>query len=81
MKNILITLAIFLMGFSVYKAGWSYSGSNTFTLKQESTVYLYHNKNRSTPYFKSEGNPYYIKNLKSGKYVLTIEGYYFMEFK
>jgi hypothetical protein len=82
MVKIIFSLLAFILciGATTQRAGWSYSGSNTFTIKEDATIRLYHDPSRSQPYENLEGeHAMYEKRLKAGKYVLTIEGYYFME--
>jgi hypothetical protein len=83
MKKIFYGLLAFVLcvGAATQRAGWSYSGSNTFKTSKPTTVRLYHNPSTSFPYDgKPENeNPIFIMELEPGNYVLTIEGYYYME--
>jgi len=84
MKKILCGLLAFIIcvGAATQRTGWSYSGRNTFRLKEEATATLYHDPKRSHPYDAyTDEEPIFMKHLKPGKYVLTVEGYYHMELK
>ena len=85
MKKILLGLLAFIIcvGAATQRAGWSYSGRNTFRITEEAEVKLYHDPKRSFPYEGDlvEDDIIFDKLLKPGKYVLTVEGYYHMDVK
>jgi hypothetical protein len=82
MKNIaLILLGLLLVGATV-RTGWSYSGQIQFRISEPQTMTLYHDPDRHQAYESIDGDsPYYTRNLDKGEYVLTIQGYYFMDLK
>ena len=84
MKKIILALLAFIIcvAAATQRAGWSYSGQNTFTLKRDANVWLYHDPKRSSPYETLEDeHAIFEKRLEAGKYVLTIEGYYYLKAK
>lgn len=67
-------------GAVVKRAGWSYSGTVTFTLKEPVTLKVYHDPEKAFPYEgKPEETPIFSRPVEAGKYLLTLEGYYYME--
>jgi len=79
-KFLLLFCCLFLIGATTQRAGWSYSGTVKFTLKEACTVILFHDEKRAFPYEDvSKETPIAKMALKPGNYMLTVEGYYFME--
>jgi hypothetical protein len=83
MKHLIIGLLIlFCIGAKTQRAGWSYSSKVVFKLTEDAQVTLYHDPERSSPYEGApEDAPIFDKDLESGKYMLTVEGYYHMDVK
>jgi hypothetical protein len=82
MKKILCGMLAFVISVSAatYRSGWSYSGQNTFNLRETATIRVYHDPKRPFSYEdKIDDDLVFEKLVEPGKYVLTVEGYYLME--
>ena len=77
----LIILGLLLVGATI-RTGWSYSGQIQFRITEPQNMTLYHDANKPFAYESIENEkPYYTRHLDKGEYVLTIQGYYFLDLK
>ena len=82
MKYTLIVILSLLCLGATQRAGWSYSGTVTFKTTEASRMLLYHNPESAFPYEgKPDEAPIFERDVPAGKYVLTVEGYYYLDLK
>jgi hypothetical protein len=84
MKYLAVIILCLLCLGATFRSGWSYSGQIRFKLNEDVEAILYHIPDSPHPYgpiAPDDEKPFHTQKLDKGVYLLTVEGYYYLDLK